>query len=88
MERLNKASISKVPLVARVLKEKIEAIRDGITEDNATVVAAMTAASAEATLEDAQTALATAISDANTQASARVDAINVTLRELHAALSL
>jgi F0F1-type ATP synthase membrane subunit b/b' len=88
MERLNKASISKVPLVARVLREKISAIRDGITEDNATVVAAMTAASAEATLEDAQTALATAISDANTQASARVDAINEDLRKLHAALSL
>jgi hypothetical protein len=88
MERLNKASISKAPLVARVLREKISAIRDGITEDNATVVAAMTAASGEATLEDAQTALATAISDANTQATARVDAINEDLRKLHAALSL
>jgi hypothetical protein len=88
MERLNKASMKKVPLIARVLREEIESIRDGITADAATVSAAMTAASGEATLEAAQGALATAITDAETQAATRVAAINVILDKLHTALTL
>jgi hypothetical protein len=88
MERLNKASMKKVPLIARVLREEIESIRDGITADAATVSAAMTAASGEATLEDAQTALTAAIAAADAQAVTRVAAINTALEKLHTALTL
>jgi hypothetical protein len=86
LDGLDKVGARKPNLLAFVLLQQIEAMSAAITADNTTVVAAMTAASGEATLEAAQGALTTAISDANTQAAARVAAINVEIEKLKDAL--
>lgn len=87
LDGLDKVGARKPNLLAYLLLQQIEAMRDAITADNTTVTDAMTAASGEATLEAAQSALATAISNANTQATARVTAINVEIAKLKDALS-
>jgi len=86
LDGLDKVGAHKPKLLAFLLLEQIEAMRDAITADNTTVTDAMTAASGEATLEAAQGALATAISDANTQAASRVAAINTEIDKLKDAL--
>jgi galactitol-specific phosphotransferase system IIB component len=87
LDSLDKVGARKAKLVARLLREQIEAMRDAITEDNTTVVNAITAAEAEADKAAILVVTATVKSDANTQAAARVAAINLELDKLKAALS-
>lgn len=68
------------------ITQQLELMRDAVTTDNTTIVAAMTSASGQASLAAAQASLATAISDANTQAADRVAAVNVEISKIRAAL--